>query len=132
MNKIEVQRKLLKSVIGLVFLTIILLIIIISLAVKYIALPASIALFVMILFHLLIFYRFWTSIKVNKRGQPVEKGYYIILGILLLICGIVILDGAFASLDKNLVVSVLMFITVFCDVVAAIVTFGAMLIKTNR
>ncbi|MFC2124699.1 hypothetical protein ACFLU5_07790 [Bacteroidota bacterium] len=131
MNKVEIQRRILITVSGLVLLSTILMIVIISIAVQDIAIPASIGLFVMIILHLFVSYRFMTAIRANKRGRPVDKGFYIVLGILLLFFGFVTMDGAFAFLDKILFVSILMFVSVFCDFVAALVTFGAMLLKTK-
>ena len=137
MNKAEVQRRILITVAGIVLLSVALMIIIIPSVLQDTspnATPknAAIAVFVVMILHLAILYGYFTAIRANKRGRPADKGLNIGLGILLLFFGLVIMDGAFAFLDHILFVSILMFISVFCDFVAALITFAALFIKPKK
>ena len=137
MNKAEVQRRILITVAGIVLLSVALMIIIIPSVLQDTspnATPknAAIAVFVGMILHLVILYGYFTAIRANKRGRPADKGLNIGLGILLLFFGLVIMDGAFAFLDHILFVSILMFISVFCDFVAALITFAALFIKPKK
>lgn len=137
MNKAEVQRRILITVAGIVLLSVALMIIIIPSVLQDTspnATPknAAIAVFVVMILHLAILYGYFTAIRANKRGRPADKGLNIGLGVLLLLFGLVIMDGAFAFLDDILFVSILMFISVFCDFVAALITFAALFIKPKK
>lgn len=83
----------------------------------------AISAFVMIVLHLVISYQFIKTIRANKKGRKTDKGLTIGLGVLLIFLGFIILDGAFAFLDKVLFGSILMLVVVFCDILAAIATF---------
>ena len=132
MNKVEVQRRILTTVVGLVLLSVVLMIIIILSVLQDTfagVRPKSqvIGIVVIMILHLVILYGFFSVKRANKRGRPADKGLNIGLGILLLLFGLALMDGAFASLDDDgLFLSVLMFISVFCDIVAALTTFGAL------
>ena len=134
MNKMEVQRRILITVAGLVLLSVLVMIstlpgIIQDTSPGANPKVAAIATFVGMILHLVILYGYIAAIRANKRGRPADKGLNIGLGILLLLFGLIIMDGAFAFLDHVLFVSILMFVVVFCDFVAALATFGAMFLK---
>jgi hypothetical protein len=134
MNKVDVHRRILITVAGMVLLSALLLIVILPGVIQDTSPGANpkiavIAIFVIMILHLVILYGFLSAIRANKRGRPADKGLNIGLGILLLIFGLVIMDGAFAYLDHLLFVSVLMFVSVFCDFVAALITFGTLFLK---
>ena len=137
MNTLEIQRKILAVVSGLVFLSVLSLIgtlpgIIQATYPGSNPKQAAIAAFVGMILHLVILYGFFTVLKANKRGHPADKGLTIGLGILLLIFGLIIMDGAFASLEHVLFVSILMFVVVIFDFVAALATFGILLLKPKK
>ena len=129
MNKVAVQRKTLIIVSGIVLLSAVLMIVIIP-GVLHDTFPgaapknAAKAILVAMIFHLLVLFGFLTAFLVNKRGGQVKNGVYISLGIVLLILGLVFTDGAIAFFGHTniLYVSILMFICMLCDLVAAILT----------
>ncbi|MFT7252012.1 MAG: hypothetical protein ACI9FW_001768 [Flavobacterium sp.] len=78
----------------------------------------------------------WYMLKIKKIRSDGEKRKtgYIVIGILLIIFGLIYSDGAFAFLDnKNILyVSYLMFTSVFCDLIASILTFIAIFLKSQK
>jgi hypothetical protein len=89
---------------------------------------------VLMIFHLPVLFGFLYAIRVNKRGGQVTNGVYISLGIVLLLLGFSFSGYAFQFLaHKNILfVSILMFVSVVCDLVAAIITFTALLLKPKE
>jgi hypothetical protein len=89
---------------------------------------------VLMIFHLPVLFGFSYAIRVNKRGGQVTKGVYISLGIVLLLLGLLFSGYAIQYFaHKNILfVSILMFVSVFCDLVAAIITFTALLLKPKE
>ena len=83
---------------------------------------------------LLIFFWYISIIKKIRRDFKKGKTAYIVIGTLLIIFGLIYLDGAFAFLDnKNILyVSYLMFTSVFFDLIASILTFIAALFKSQK
>ena len=83
---------------------------------------------------LLIFFWYISIIKKIRRDFKKGKTAYIVIGTLLIIFGLIYLDGAFAFLDnKNILyVSYLMFTSVFFDLIASILTFVAALFKSQK
>ncbi|ARV05258.1 hypothetical protein BTO04_00475 [Polaribacter sp. SA4-10] len=71
--------------------------------------------------------------KIRSDGEKRKTGY-IVIGILLIIFGLIYLDGAFAFLDNKdiLYVSYLMFTSVFCDFIATTLTFIALFLKSQK
>ena len=137
MNQIEIQRRILITVAGLVLLSVILMIIIIPIVLQDTSAGAepkgaAIGIGVLIMLHLTVLLGFLKAIRKNKRGRPAGKGLNIVLGILLVLFGLIYMDGAFAFFDTILFVSILMFISVFCDFVAALITFAALIIKPKK
>jgi len=137
MNNIEVQKKFLTTIAGLVFLSVVLMIIIIPSVLQDNSAgarpkSAAIGTVVMMILHLVILYGYFNVIRANKRGRPADKGLNIGLGILLLLFGLVFMDGAFAFLDRKIFISILMFISVFCDFMAALITFATLFIKPKK
>ena len=137
MNQIEIQRKILITVAGLVLMSIVLMIITIPSILKDTsagARPESAATgtVIMMILHMVVLFGFWKSIRANKRVRSADKGLNIGLGILLILFGLVIMDGAFAFFDHIFYVSVLLFIIVSCDFVAAIITFAGLFLKPKN
>jgi hypothetical protein len=139
MNKVAVQRKTLIIVAGIVLLCIVLMIVIIP-SVLHDTFPGAIpkltarGILVLMIFHLPVLSGFLYAIRVNKRGGQVTRGVYISLGIVLLLLGFLFSGYALQFLTHRniLFVSILMFIIVFCDLVAGIITFTALLLKSKE
>ena len=87
-----------------------------------------------IIFRLIIVIWYISIIKKNRRDGEKRKTAYIVIGILLIIFGLIYSDGAFAFLDNKdiLYVSYLMFTSVFCDLIASILTFMAIFLKSQK
>jgi hypothetical protein len=137
MNQIEIQRRILITVAGLVLLSVILMIIIIPSVLQDTSagagpIGAAIGIVVLIMLHLAVLLGFLKAIRKNKRGRPAGKGLNIVLGILLVLFGLFYMDGAFAFFEQILFVSILMFISAFCDIVAALITFAALFMKPKK
>lgn len=95
---------------------------------------AVIGMSVLIIFRLLIIIWYISLIKKIRRDVETRNTGYIVIGILLIVFGLINSDGAFAFLnDKNLLyVSYLLFTSVFCDLVASILTFAAIFFKSQK
>ncbi len=137
MNQIEIQRRILITVAGLVLLSVILMIIIIPSVLQDTSAGAepngaAIGIVVLIMLHLTVLLGFLKAIRKNKRGRPAGKGLNIVLGILLVLFGLFYMDGAFAFFGQILFVSILIFISAFCDIVAALITFAALFMKPKK
>ena len=63
-----------------------------------------------------------------------RKTAYVVIGILLIVFGLIYMDGAIAYLNNKdiLYVSYLMFTSVFCDFTAAILTFTAAFFSNTK
>ena len=132
MKKIQKKERILIIAVGMVLISILLMIIIVP-GVYTRTLPnknnigAVIGISLAIIFRVIII--IWYILKIKKIRSNAEKRKtgYIVIGILLIILGLVYSDGAFAFLDnKNILyVSYLMFTSVFCDLIASILTFIA-------
>jgi hypothetical protein len=139
MNKVEVRKKPLIIVSGIVLLSIVLMIVTIP-GILHDTFPeadpkkAATGTFEAMIFHLLVLFGFLVAIIVNKRGGRVNIGVYNFLGIVLLILGLVYSLGAVGFLAHKtiLYVSILMFLSVICDLAAAIITFTALLSKPKE
>ena len=72
--------------------------------------------------------------RLNRRDGKNRKTGYIVMGILLIIFGLLYSDGAFAySNNENILyVSVLMFISVFCDLATAVLIFVGISLKSSK
>jgi hypothetical protein len=137
MNKMEMQRRILIIVVGLVLLSVLLMTgtlpgIIQDTSPGSNPRSAAIGTFVVMILHLVIVYGYFTSIRAYKQGRSADKGLNIGLGILLLIFCLVIMDGASAFLGHVLFVSILFFIAAFCDLAAAIIAFAALFMKPKK
>lgn len=87
-----------------------------------------------IIFRLIIVIWYISIIKKIRRDGEIGKIGYVLIGTLLIIFGLIYSDGAFAFLDnKNILyVSYLMFTSVFCDLIASILTFLATFLKSQK
>lgn len=84
-----------------------------------------------LIIRLVIFLGYVRIIRQNIRK---EKGEYLAIGIPLIVFGLIYLDGAFAFLshDDMLYVSILMFTSTLCDLVAGILTIIAFFLKPQK
>lgn len=80
-----------------------------------------------IIIHLLIFISYVVIIGLNRRDGKKRKAGYIIIGILLILFGLIYVNGAiaFSNNENILYVSYLMFTSVLCDIIASILIFIA-------
>jgi len=139
MKKLHRNERILIIAAGMLLLSILLMIIIIP-GVYTRTLPnannlgAVIGISLAIIFRLLILIWYITIIKKIRRNEEIRKTRYILIGILLVIFGLIYSDGAFAFLDNKdvLYVSYLMFTSVFCDLIASILTFIAIFLKPQK
>ena len=95
---------------------------------------AAIAISLAILIRLLIvFWNLSTIKKIRKNGKK-NKRAYVLIGILLIVFGLIYMDGAIAYLNNKdiMYVSYLMFASVFCDFTAAILTFTAAFLGNRK
>ena len=97
-------------------------------------LGAVIGISLAIIIRLLIIIWYISIIKKIRRDGEKRKTVYIVIGILLIIFGLIYSDGAFAFLDnKNIIyVSYMMFTSVFFDIIASILTFIAIFLKSQK
>lgn len=139
MKKLQKNEKLLIIAAGIVLLSIILMIIVIPGILNDTypnATPknATIAILVAIIIHLVIFFGYIKVIRDSRRSSNKRKPEYLVLGFLLILFGTIHLDGAFAFLhhENILFVSILMFTSVLCDIVASILTIIVYFLKPQK
>lgn len=137
MKILQRNERILVIAAGMLLLSILLMIIIIP-GVYTRSLPnannpgAVIGITLAIIIRALIFMGYISIIKKIRRDSEIKKRGYIVIGALLIIFGLIYSDGAFAFLNnKNIVyVSMLMFASVFCDLIASILTFIVYFLKS--
>lgn len=139
MKKTQRKERVLIIATGMLLLSIFLMIIVIP-GVYTRTLPnennlgAVIGISLAIIFRLIIVIWYISIIKKIRRDGEIGKIGYVLIGTLLIIFGLIYSDGAFAFLDnKNILyVSYLMFTSVFCDLIASILTFLATFLKSQK
>ena len=95
---------------------------------------AAIGFALAVLIRLIIFAAYIKTIRNNRDSNVNRRGEYLGLGILLLIFGLIIVDGAvaFFSHEKLLYASVLIFTSAFCDVVASTISIVLFFLKPQE
>ena len=95
---------------------------------------AATAISIALIIRLGFFIGYVRIIRQNRQHIRKKKGEYLAIGIFLIVFGLIYLDGAFAFLshDDILYVSILMFISTFCDLVAGILTIIAFFLKPQK
>ena len=85
------------------------------------------AILVSIIIHLLIVVALIWTIMVNKRGRKINKELLVAAGVIPILLGLLLLDGAFAYIDNPgmFVVGISMFICVGCDFIAGLLALIA-------
>ena len=80
-----------------------------------------------------LYLAYWFGIRLKRRTPKINKGVYIFSAFGLFILGFMIMDGAYAFLDDLRFVSIGMFICVFGDFAAALVSVIALfLLKPKK
>jgi hypothetical protein len=139
MKIIQTKERVLIIAAGMLLLSILLMIIIIP-GVYSKTLPneknlgAVIGISLAIIMRLLLIIWYIFKLKKIRNNTEKRKTGYIVIGILIIILGLMYLDGAFAFLDHRniLYVSYLMFTSVFCDLTAFILNFIAIFLKSRK
>ena len=140
MNKENILRRILYTGVGLVIMVALLLTLIV---IPYIIfdkspqaepLGAVFGTLLTVILHLPIFYGFREAIISNKRNGHLKKIVFIGSGIGLLLLGLIIMDGAFAFMGHAHMhfTSIIMFICVCCDFLAAVIAFTALLLQPKK
>ena len=131
MNKFEIQRKTFTIVAILELVGVLSLIAVIprlfqEVSPDGIPMAAPIATSVAMVIRLLIVIAVWFGIRVAKRNGRINREINLAAGVVLLLLGLVLMDGAFAYVDSLLNVSIGMFVCVFCDLAAGAVSITTM------
>ena len=129
MDKFEKQRKIFTIVAILVLLSVLSLIAVIPgilLDTSPGSLPVSGAIGTLVVMGLHLFLAYWFGIRLRRRRAKIKKGLLIASAICLVLLGFLVMDGAFAFLDTVLFVSIGMFLAVFCDFAAVVVSVAAL------
>jgi len=139
MPKLQGKEKILIIAKGMLLISILLMIIVIpGVYTKSLANEnnpgAVIGISLAIIIRLLIFFWYTSIIKSIRLDGKKRKTACIVIGILLIIFGLIYSDGAFAFLNnKNIIyVSYLMFTSVFFDIIASILTFISLILKSQK
>lgn len=87
-----------------------------------------------IIIHLLIFIGYISIMIANWHDGKKRKAGCRVIGILLILFGLIYMDGAFAFFNhKNILyVSFLMFASVLCDIIASILIFTTIILKSEK
>ncbi|MEN8204201.1 MAG: hypothetical protein ABFS28_16510 [Bacteroidota bacterium] len=131
MDKFEIQRKVFTIVAILELVAVLSLIAVIPRLFKEVSpggIPkaAGIATSVAMGIRLLILIAVLFGIRVTKRRGRVNREINLAAAVVLILLGLVLMDGAFAYVDSLLFVSIGMFVCVFCDLAAGAVSITAM------
>ena len=76
--------------------------------------------------HLLLFIGFLVGIRLTKLKRRINREINLASAVVLLILGFIIFDGAIAYVNQLLFVSIGMFLCVFCDLSAIVVSVAAL------
>jgi hypothetical protein len=95
---------------------------------------AGLAVLAAIIIHLIILIICIKFIRESRRSSKNRKGEYIGIGALLIFFGLIYMDGAFAfiSHENMLLVSIFMFTSVLCDVVASLMIIILFFLKPQK
>ena len=131
MDKFEIQRKVFTIVAVLMLLSVVSLIVVIPRMFQEVSqseLPkqAAIATLVGMSVHLLLFIGFLVGIRLTKLKRRINREINIATAVVIVLLGFVIMDGAFAYINQLLFLSIGMFLCVFFDFAAAVVSVAAL------
>jgi hypothetical protein len=131
MDKYEKQRRIFTIVAVLLLLSVVSLIAVIPRMFQEashdeIPKQAAIATVVGMSVHLLLFFGFLLGIRLTKLRRRINREINLAAAVVLFILGFIILDGAIAYINQLLFVSVGMFLCVFFDLAAVVVSVAAL------
>ena len=131
MDTFEKQRKIFTIVAILVLLSVLSLIVVISRMLQETSsgeLPkvAAIATLVGMGVHLLVLIGILVGIRLAKRRRRINREINLATALVLTILGFMVMDGAVANINKQLFISIGMFLCVFCDFAAILVSVAAL------
>ncbi len=131
MDKFEIQRKVFTIVAVLMLLSVVSLIVVIARMFQEVSqseLPkqAAIATLVGMSVHLLLFIGFLVGIRLTKLRRRINREINIAAAVVIVLLGFVIMDGAFAYINQLLFLSIGMFLCVFWDLAAVVVSVAAL------
>ena len=131
MDKFEIQRKVFTIVAVFLLLSAVSLIAVIPRMFQEasqgeIPKQAAIATIVGMSIHLLLFIGFLVGIRLTKLRRRINREINLASAVVILILGFVIMDGAMAYINQLLVVSIGMFLCVFWDFTAIVVSIAAL------
>lgn len=95
---------------------------------------AAIGVLLAILIHLVLFILYVKFTRESRHSNKNRKGEYIGLGILTIFFGLIYVDGAiaFVSHENTLLISILMFASVLCDLTASIMIITLFFLKPQK
>jgi hypothetical protein len=131
MDKYEMQRRIFTIVAVLMLLSVASLIAVIPRMLQEasqgeIPKQAAIATLIGMSVHLLLFIGFLVGIRLTKRRPRINREINLASAVVLLLLGFIIMDGAFTYINQLLFVSIGMFLCVFGDFSAAVVSVAAL------
>ena len=131
MDKYEMQRRIFTIVAVLMLLSVISLIAVILRMLQEVSsgeLPkeAAIATFVGMGVHLLVLIGILVGISLAKRRRRINREINLVTAIVLTFLGFIVMDGAVSSINNQLFISIGMFLCVFCDLAAVVVSVAAL------
>jgi drug/metabolite transporter (DMT)-like permease len=137
MDKFEIQRRIFRINVLLMLVSALALIAVIPRLIQEtspdgIPKAAPIATSVAMGIRLLLLVGFLIGIRLTKLKRRINKEINLAAAIVLLLLGFVLMDGAFAYADSLVFVSTGMFISVFCDFTAAVVSIVALFLLRKK
>ena len=131
MDKFEIQRKVFTIVAVLMLLSVVSLIAVIPRMFQEasqgeIPKQAVIATLVGMSVHLLLFFGFLVGIRLTKLRRRINREINLASAVVLLLLGFIIMDGAMAYINQLLFVSIGMFLCLFFDFAAVVVSVVAL------
>ena len=130
MDKFQIQRKVFRRVAILELVAVLSLIAVIPRLYKEVTpdgipMVAVYATLVSMGVHLLILIGILSGIRVTKRKGRINREINIVAAVVLILLGLLLMDGAFSYAEDLVYVSIGMFLCVFCDLAAGVVSIIA-------
>ena len=137
MDKFEIQRKIFRINALIMLLSALALIVVLPRLIQEITpdgVPkaAAIATSAAIGVRLLLMLGFLVGIRLTKLKRRINKEINIAAAVVIFLLGFILLDGAFAYIDTLRFVSIGMFVSVFCDLAAVIVSVTALFLLRKK
>jgi hypothetical protein len=137
MDKFEKQRRIFTIVAILVLLSVLSLIVVISRMLQEVSsgeLPkvAAIATLVGMGVHLLVLIGILVGISLTKRRRRINREINLVTAIVLTFLGFIVADGAVSYINDQLFISIGMFLCVFCDFAAIVVSVAALFLLKQK